>query len=286
MKFLKAAFLATTALLVPALAEARTQLTSNLTLYVDNVLGSDSNNCAGPGTNACATPQHVMHVIAVEYDYGGYNITIQLTAEQTYTASGVPYVLGLLNGVGQGELIIDGATTATISATGCGSIPQDAIDTQANVTQFVNIQNVKLSSSCGFGVLNQDMAAIAVGSGVTFLNGGLGHIGAQDAGATIVLTGPYTISGSADTHLNAAINGEIWNNGAAVTLTGTPAFGVFASIGANSTYWEGPKGTFTGSATGKRYNAWMNGVIYTGGQGANHFPGSTAGESPTGGQYY
>jgi hypothetical protein len=208
-----------------------------------------------------------MHVIAVEYDYGGYNITIQLTAEQTYTASGVPYVLGLLNGVGQGELIIDGATTATISATGCGSIPQDAIDTQANVTQFVNIQNVKLSSSCGFGVFNQDMAAIAVGSGVTF-------------------PGPYTISGSADTHLNAAINGEIWNNGAAATLTETPAFSVFASIGANSTYWEGPKGTFTGSATGKRYNAWMNGVIYTGGQGANHFPGSTAGESPTGGQYY
>jgi hypothetical protein len=43
--------------------------------------------------------------------------------------------------------------------------------------------------------------------------------------------------------------------------------------------------TFTGAATGKRYDVTENGVISTAGGGANYFPGNAAGTTATGGQY-
>jgi hypothetical protein len=43
--------------------------------------------------------------------------------------------------------------------------------------------------------------------------------------------------------------------------------------------------TFTGTVTGRRYNAIGNSVINTFGGGANYFPGNTAGATATGGQY-
>lgn len=43
--------------------------------------------------------------------------------------------------------------------------------------------------------------------------------------------------------------------------------------------------TYVGTATGKRYNAALNGVITTNNGGANFFPGSVAGTTATGGHY-
>jgi hypothetical protein len=43
--------------------------------------------------------------------------------------------------------------------------------------------------------------------------------------------------------------------------------------------------TFSGNATGARYSALLNGVLYTGGGGANYFPGNAAGSTGSGGQY-
>lgn len=70
-----------------------------------------------------------------------------------------------------------------------------------------------------------------------------------------------------------------------ITLTGTPAFSTaFAQADqVGNILMNGD--TFTGSATGKRYNAVMNGVIQTGAGGANALPGSVAGTTATGGQY-
>ena len=46
-----------------------------------------------------------------------------------------------------------------------------------------------------------------------------------------------------------------------------------------------PSYTFVGTATGKRYDIYLNGIIHTIGGGAGYFPGSTAGLVATGGQY-
>ena len=44
--------------------------------------------------------------------------------------------------------------------------------------------------------------------------------------------------------------------------------------------------SFSGTtSTGPRYDAHLNGVVFTGNKGANYFPGSVAGSISTGGQY-
>jgi hypothetical protein len=43
--------------------------------------------------------------------------------------------------------------------------------------------------------------------------------------------------------------------------------------------------TYSGSATGKRYTANLNGTILAGGAGPNYLPGSTDGTVTSGGQY-
>jgi len=67
-------------------------------------------------------------------------------------------------------------------------------------------------------------------------------------------------------------------------VTGTPNFvGSFANASRNGTL-QAIGVTYSGSATGARYVASGNGVIYTGG-GASYFPGNAAGSTSTGGQY-
>lgn len=55
------------------------------------------------------------------------------------------------------------------------------------------------------------------------------------------------------------------------------------AIGGSSTRATGM--TFSGAATGKRYDVATNGVINTNGGGASYFPGNVSGTSATGGQY-
>ena len=69
-----------------------------------------------------------------------------------------------------------------------------------------------------------------------------------------------------------------------VSLTGTPAFFRFANAQTLGVI-EATLATFSGSATGVRYNVVNNAVISTNGGGANFFPGNSAGSSGTGGQY-
>jgi hypothetical protein len=100
----------------------------------------------------------------------------------------------------------------------------------------------------------------------------------------------YQISGNAQVHAQAATEGYIELSSSpdrhlAVTLNATPNFSaafVMAGAGSISAANNGFPGT---TATGPRYDAHLNGVIFTGNKGANYFPGSVAGSTSTGGQY-
>lgn len=70
-----------------------------------------------------------------------------------------------------------------------------------------------------------------------------------------------------------------------VTLTGTPAFSQSYVFADDTSLIRATSMTFSGSATGKRYDVATNGVINTNGGGATYFPGSVAGTTATGGQY-
>lgn len=61
-----------------------------------------------------------------------------------------------------------------------------------------------------------------------------------------------------------------------VTCTGTPSFDAFVSSGLGGTI-EVLGGTFSGAATGKRYDVANGGIIETYGGGTSYFPGSLAG---------
>lgn len=69
-----------------------------------------------------------------------------------------------------------------------------------------------------------------------------------------------------------------------MTETGTPAFVNFAASLTGGEV-ESFGTTWTGSATGSRYTATLNGIINTFGAGATYFPGDSAGSTATGGQY-
>lgn len=70
-----------------------------------------------------------------------------------------------------------------------------------------------------------------------------------------------------------------------MTVSGTPAFSLAFAYIANLGVAFIDNNGYSGSATGARFNANNNGVIFTAGQGASYLPGSTAGSTSTGGQY-
>jgi hypothetical protein len=67
-----------------------------------------------------------------------------------------------------------------------------------------------------------------------------------------------------------------------VTATARAESGGLIQVTASTVTWD----VSSGAVTGKRYSAVLNGVINTvTGGGASYFPGSTTGETLTGGQY-
>ena len=109
------------------------------------------------------------------------------------------------------------------------------------------------------------------------------------SGASVLLVGSYSITGAATNHFSTAKGGIVSTAGIAltVTITGTPAFSSgFCSCGTcSSASLINGQISFSGSATGTRYIAFLNGVIDTNGGGATFLPGDGAGSLLTGGQY-
>jgi len=103
-------------------------------------------------------------------------------------------------------------------------------------------------------------------------------------GARVTATGNYSITGGAGSHLNS-VEAALDIRSRTVTLTGTPAFSVaFAQAGRLANIMASGA-TFSGSATGVRFIANNNGVIFTNLAGLTFFPGNAAGTTSTGGQY-
>jgi hypothetical protein len=109
------------------------------------------------------------------------------------------------------------------------------------------------------------------------------HIQTQLGGYAVGF-GAYTISGSSPRHIRS-LNGYTGINAVTVTLTGTPGFSDAFVVAERLGYVTAQSATFSGSATGSRYDINHNSVIFTGGAGASYFPGDAVGTTATGGQY-
>lgn len=106
-------------------------------------------------------------------------------------------------------------------------------------------------------------------------------------GAFVAATGGYTISGGAARHIAADQNGIAQiGQGVTVTLSGTPAFSsefALAARGGIMLFGNAPAGvTFTGSATGTRFDVSGGGGIDTAGSGSSYLPGSISGVADAG----
>jgi len=248
----------------------REQLTGDTTFYVATT-GSDSNDCR-TGGNACLTVQHVIGVIRDTIDLAGYNATIDVengtytsgaTCSYPFWGSGTVSIVG--DTTTPTNVVFDGA--ATVSAT--------------NNCQ-IRVRGIQVSTS-GNGIVATNGGRIFVDGNVDFdaMSGQI-HMLASSQGS-ILVTSSYTISGGADQHAATQLGGYIQIAGVTVTLSGTPAFTIFAATRASGMSIHSV--TFSGSATGQRYFVSLNGTINTFGAGATYLPGNAAGSGATGGNY-
>jgi hypothetical protein len=258
----------------------REKLTADRTYYV-RTDGSDSNNgLANTSGGAFLTIQKAIDV-ATANDLSIYQTTIQVTG--SYTEAPI-----LKSFVGNGPIILlgDETTPSNCTLTGTGTTATNiGIITADRVLGPWEVRGFKLTSSVSAQAgLRAAYGTIITMNAVEFgaLNSGR-HTDIADNAILIGLT--WSISGNATHHLSALQGGMIRCSGASVTISGTPAIATAFAYASSTSAIRCQSMHFTGSATGPRYLADANGVIYTNGGGASYFPGNSVGSVATGGQY-
>jgi hypothetical protein len=225
----------------------------------------------------------VASIVSNQVDLRSQTVTVSF-ANTTYTNN-----IGTLffNLVGGGAVVLNGnSATAASTTTGVSAIGIDCRPANGSNGACAQIENftITCAASSAFGIFVGG-GSITTGTGMTFgsCTGGY-HRTVDGQGAVLTSQSAYSITGGAVAH-GLAINGLIGdNNTVAVTLTGTPAFsGAFALAELGAQIFS--TNTFSGAATGVRYEAITGGIISSNGGGPNYFPGSTAGYTTSGGTY-
>ena len=251
----------------------RTALSAARTCYV-RTDGSDSNDgSANDAAHAFLTIQKGLNV-AFALDLNGYNVTISV-ADGTYTGA----ISITSPQVGAGQITLKGNTTTPANCV----INNAGVNVSNGARLYLQGLKIISSSSC----LNANTGSQIIVNGLLVFGAATAYHIFSQSNSIITLSANYTISGNAQVHIYA-INGGIvtYSSGMTVTLTGTPAFSNAFVLTDILGVARAQNITYSGSATGKRYSATLNGVIqtYSGGN-ATYFPGSVAGTYATGGQY-
>jgi len=263
----------------PTLPPVRTMATGAITLYV-----SPTGNDANDGLSSSTPMQHIqaaVNKLLQVYDMSGHAASINV-GTGTYTES----VAVELNPLGADGITIETYNgTVTMNSTDFCF----AVDTGA----FLSLNgDFRLGVTAGGGGTNACLDARR--GGVMWVNGGVyfrsspscTHVQVGQTGTISFIQGSsYTISGQAALHWSAW-GGNIIASNLNITLTSAIAFSTFAwARDAGVIYCPG-NAFLTGSGTGYRYQAAVNGLIDTGGSGASYLPGNTAGFVDShGGQY-
>ena len=269
----------------------RILVTANTTLYVNASTGNDSNDGTTAGT-AVRTLAQAVTLVYQRYNWNSYNATIQL-ADGTYNGPGgsntwVGRFVGQPLGLPLGGLTLLGNPSnpdaVQLTNTNGNALGVTGLQMSINGMSVTGTGTTwVLGSSSGMGVLCNAGGWVIL-SNMRYKNCGMFPVRCDSA--IISLTGTnHKVTGASQYGFFAGLAGELYFSGVTLDVTG------FSSTSGN---WytdqgriEGGSATFTGtgSCTGPRYVATLNGVIVTGGGGANYFPGSTAGSIGNGGQY-
>lgn len=255
----------------------REKLSADRTYYV-RTDGSDSNTgLTNTSGGAFLTIQKAIDVVCGTLDTAIYTVTIQV-ADGTYTT---PIIAKQF--VGGGNIIINGnsgtPTNVVVNTTSA------ACFTNTSGSIGYSIRYMKLTTTTSGNCIYCGSNSRVYFSGIDFgAAPGSAHIYAEQGGK-VQAQATYTISGAANYHYLCGSQAEIRVTGSwTVNISGSPAFTTFA-YSADMAFLHHSSVTFSGTVTGKRYDAIENSVIKTYGGGASYFPGSVGGTTATGGQY-
>ena len=266
------------ALTAPQWATGREVLSATRTYYV-RTDGSDSNTgLVDSAGGAFLTLQKSWDVVA-SLDLFIYTVTVQVR-DGTYTGG----INATTAPVGGGSVTIQGnsgtPSNVVISTTSADAFKFNGI--------YVNVlvKDLKVqTTTSGYGI-----QADGPGINVSWQNIDFGAC-ANDhiyltSGASGVVTGNYSVTGAATSHIRLNRGALLASSRRTVTLTGTLNFAngfIRADASAQAAYFSS---SFTGGTiTGTRYVLTMLGGVNTFGGGANYFPGNAAGTTATGAQY-
>jgi hypothetical protein len=257
----------------------REALTANRTYYV-RTDGSDSNTgLVDSAGGAFLTRQKAMDVISAALDLQIYDVEVLVRAG-TYTNT-----LTMKEWVGSGTVTFTGDTTTPanvlISTTSANCFTNACL-------KRVTIRGFKLQTTTGGSALS----ASGSGSKIDYSSIDFGqcvgsHISAI-RGGVIDAVGNYTVSGGSSTgaHWYSFAFGGVVASGRTVTITGTPGFAAawaWSDRGLGNFDCFGM--TFSGSATGKRYDIRGCSVIFTNAAATTYLPGDQTGITSSGAQY-
>lgn len=260
----------------------RPVLTSNRSNYV-RTDGNDSTcnglaNASSASAPNCAflTIQKAIDVTAA-LDISSYNVTISV-ADGTYT-SGF-------------SVIAPWVGTGTVTVVGNNATPSNVIisATSSNAVSVIgpgsrlSIQDLEVRTTTSGHALTADSFGKISFQNIRFGATAGQHIRAVNF-AYIVATGNYSIVGGAQVHAVGSGGAGVNISTKTITLTGTPAFTAWFALAEINGFVLVYSSTFSGSATGSRYFATINGAIHSNGGGASFLPGSTAGSTANQGLY-
>lgn len=251
-------------------ADTREKLAANRTYYV-RTDGSDSNNgLANTAGGAFLTISKAIAVVSA-LDLSIYNVTIQVGAGTYANVS----VTGAFVGTGVVTIVGDTVTPANVV------IPSVSVEGSGSKLRVSGIRTLGLTAlNGGYLKIVGNVTFYTSGSSICMTANGAGSmIDAVSATGIVVEAGTY------GRFAYAIIQGYIQIFAASVTFSGTPAWSVACADGQRLGFINAGTATLSGAATGVRYTATLNGVIYTQGGGASFFPGGTGGSTATGGQY-
>lgn len=262
---------------VPHTHNGREVLTANRTYYV-RTDGSDSNTgMADTAGGAFLTIQKAVDTVAA-LDRSTYTATIQVRSG-TYT--GAISITGWGPGSSSVEMIGDTTTPGNVIL----SVAGDALTIQNYAV--MNIGGFKITTSAGSGgaLYVKDFATLNITGKMEFgacntlsiLVRQFANISIS-ADATISGGSVILIGGSEFARISAIAN-VTW------TLTGTPAFSAMTVRAEDKSYINVTAITFSGGATGKRYESNRLSEINTNGGGATKIPGNSNGTTSNGGIY-
>lgn len=258
-------------------ATTRVRLSANATYYV----ATTGNDTTGNGTSASPwlTIQHALNYVHENLDLNDYSVTVSV-ADGTY--AGAVSLSGPFVG-GSTVILLGNTTTPTNCIINVTSSAAIAMSYGADL----QIEGFKvLTTSSGSGLFASYGSVITLIGAMNFgSTNGDSHIQAYNGGIVQASGISYTISGGANFHWNASLGGQIYFISCTITLSGTPAFSGSFALASCVSYVNVPSNTFSGSATGQRYQATLDAAISTNGAGATYLPGNSNGTVSKGGVY-